>query len=87
MSAMSIEEKKAIQLMILDELAAHQHDQPTLLVDALLADQGHAFLHRLLSQRAALAQQTAQLTTHLLRAMLGVPTESPRADELGEKVA
>jgi hypothetical protein len=74
---MTRDEKLAIQTLVLNELARHQDDHPTMLIDALLADQAHGFLLHLLSQVAGNATQLAQTTAHLLRAVQQA-TESPR---------
>ena len=52
---MTVEEKKAIQTVLLDELAAHTEDQPTLLIDALLSEQGFQFVYQVLGRRLGMA--------------------------------
>jgi len=66
---MTAEEKQAAQALIIDEIQANFQTNPTLLVDALLADQGFAFLHAVLSKRASVAAGAAQATAQLLRAI------------------
>jgi hypothetical protein len=79
---MTVDEKLAMQMLIIDEMTRHREDQPTMLIDALLADQGFAFLHHLLSRRASQAVQAAQTAQQLVRALqaLQVPVE-PRSSE------
>jgi len=75
---MSPDEKLAAQMLIIDEMTRHREDNPTMLIDALLADQGFAFLHHLLSRRAQQAQQAAQTAGQLLKALR--PPELPVED-------
>ena len=66
---MTLEEKKAIQTVLLDELAQQQEAQPTLLVDALLSGQGHQFVYMTISKRLGMATNLGQMFTHLLKAL------------------
>ena len=68
---MTLEEKKAIQTIIIDEIAQQSQAAPTLLIDALLTGQGYQFVHHVLSRRLGMATQLSQMTTHLLKAMSG----------------
>lgn len=80
---MTVEERKAIQAVLIDELHQRQHDQPTLLIDALLAGQGFQFVHHVLSARATMARNLTNMTEHLLRAMSTTtpePREPPDSD-------
>jgi len=66
---MTPDEKQAAQMLVIDEIAANQQQNPTLLIDALLADQGFAFLHAVLTKRATAAAGAAQATAQLVRAL------------------
>lgn len=66
---MTTEEKRALATILLDELAQLQEASPTLLVDVLLADQGHQFILQVLSRRAGMARQVVTVNEHLLKAM------------------
>ena len=82
---MTPEERMACQTLIIDELANHQQDNPTMLVDALLADQGFAFLEAVLKRRANQASQAAQMTLQLYRGLAAhVPAvlTPPRQEEV-----
>jgi hypothetical protein len=68
---MTSDEKMAIQSILLDELADRQKDAPTLLIDALLSNQGHQWVWRVLSTRYAKAAGTQQAMEQLLRAVRG----------------
>lgn len=76
-SDVTLEEKMALQTLLIDEMSRHQQDAPTLLIDALLADQGFAFLHHLISQRARQAQEAVQATTQLLKAVRALHQTEP----------
>jgi hypothetical protein len=84
---MTVDEKKAMQTILIDEIAQHQQDQPTMLIDALLADQGWAFLHHVLSRRAGMAAQAAQITGQLLRVLQRPPDEPVLEPRTSEEVA
>ena len=67
---MTPEEKQAAQTLVIDEImTANQQGNTTLLIDALLSDNGFAFLHAILTKRAAAAQGAAQATAQLVRAL------------------
>jgi len=67
---MTPEEKQAAQTLVIDEIMqANQQGNPTLLIDALLSDQGFAFLHMVLTKRASAAAGAAQATAQLVRAL------------------
>jgi hypothetical protein len=66
---MTPEQRLACQTLIIDEMASHQQDAPTMLIDALLADQGFAFLEAVLKRRANQASQAAQMTLQLYRGL------------------
>jgi intracellular sulfur oxidation DsrE/DsrF family protein len=84
---MTVDEKKAIQTVLIDEITQHLQDQPTMLVDALLADQGYAFLEQLLRRRAQQASQLAQMTLQLHRALNGMQPPNTLALPRDEQVA
>jgi len=84
---MTTEEKRAAQTILLDELAAHQQDAPTLLIDALLADQGLAFLHAVLTRKASQAQQAVQITQQLVRALTAPQQTVAQPAPVEERVA
>jgi len=76
---MTAEEKRAAQTLVIDEILANQEQNPTLLIDALLADQGFAFLHAILTKRATAAAGAAQATAQLVRALRQpAPSETDR---------
>lgn len=66
---MTLEEKQAIQTLVIDEIAQRSQEQPTLLIDALLTGQGWALVQQMLGRRLARANQESGLMTHLLKAM------------------
>jgi len=72
---MTLEEKLAAQTLIINEIANSQQTNPTVLIDALLSDQGFAFLHMVLAKNAAQAAQTAQITSQLVNALRPVAAE------------
>lgn len=86
---MTVEERKAIQAVLIDELAQRQQTQPTLLIDALLAGQGYQFVHSILSARAGMARNLANMTEHLLWAIgnQGQGQPPPGEPEAAEEVA
>jgi intracellular sulfur oxidation DsrE/DsrF family protein len=63
---MTLEQKKALQGLLLDEVTQRLKDHPTMLIDILLNGQGVAFLHGLLAQRRQVAAQSAELFDALL---------------------
>ena len=68
---MTVEEKMAIQSLLLDELADHQKDLPVLLIDFLMSGQGSQWVWRVLSTRYAKAAQSQQMIEKLLKAVRG----------------
>lgn len=75
---MTQDEKVAIQTLLIDEVAQHTKDQPTLLIDVLLSGQGHQWIWQTLSARAAYATQAAGTFQHLLKV---IQTTPPARDE------
>lgn len=75
---MTLDEKLAAQTLIINEITATQETNPTLLIDALLTDQGYQFLHMVLAKHAAQAAQVAQMTNQLMRALRPAKAETDR---------
>lgn len=82
---MTTEEKQAITAVLLDEIAAQQQQNPTLLIDALLSGQGYQLVHLVLQRNLAIATGRTQALTQLLRALNGgnghAPAPRPAEEE------
>ena len=78
---MTQDEKIAAQMLIIDEMTRHREDQPTMLIDALLADQGYAFLHHVLSLKASQANQALTTASQLLKAVRQASPMPPPGQE------
>ena len=68
---MSPEEKQAIQHLVMQEVLDNQQQHPTMLIDALLSDQGYAFVYQILSRTLAKHTQLANLENQLMKALVG----------------
>jgi len=68
---MNVDEKRAMQAVLIDEIALQQEQNPTLLIDAILSGQTHQLVHMILQRRLAFANGTSQAMTQLLRALNG----------------
>ena len=68
---MTNEEKVAIQTVLIDELAQQQQQHPTMLIDAILANQGYQLVQMVLQRRLAYANGVSQAMTQCLRALNG----------------
>ena len=66
---MTNEEKIAIQTVLIDELAQEQQRHPTMLIDAILANQGFQLIQMVLQRRLAYASGVEQAMKVLIRAM------------------
>ena len=76
---MTLDEKKAIQTVLLKELAEQQQTNPTLLLDALLSGQGYQFVFQVVAKHHALSQQLTAMTTQLLTALKATPADEEAA--------
>jgi len=65
---MTPQEKMAIQNLLIEEVRAQQDANPTLLLDVLLSDQGHAFVLQTLSKQLGVVTQNGRMLTQLLHA-------------------
>jgi hypothetical protein len=63
---MTVEEKVAIQNLVLQHLQGDAERHPTLLLDALLSGDGIALVHSIVAQEETQARQRAQILTRLL---------------------
>ena len=87
---MTLEEKQALQTILVDECIQRQQEAPTLLIDALLGEQGNALIHHVLSRRLAAipqelaaTQQRGQLYSGLLKVLMGTrPVITPREEDV-----
>ena len=79
---MTIEERKALQTILIDEVCNRQESDPTLLIDAILTNQGPLFIAQLLTGRANQARQALQINEHLLR-LLAPQTQAQQPAYVG----
>jgi len=68
---MTAEEKQAIQHLVMQQVIDQQQQNPTMLIDALLSDQGYAFVYQILSKTLAQHTQLANLENQLMKALVG----------------
>jgi len=79
----TLEEKQALQTILVDECIQRQQEAPTLLIDALLGEQGNALIHHVLSRRLAQSQQQGTLYSGLLKVLMGTrPVITPREEDV-----
>lgn len=71
---MNLQEKKAAQLAVIDEITQRQESDPTLLIDVLLTGDGPAFVRQILTARAIMGRNLVAMNEHLLRALDGART-------------
>ena len=64
--AMTVEEKVAIQTLVVQRLQGDAERHPTLLLDALLSGYGIALVHSIVAQEEAQARQRAAILARLL---------------------
>lgn len=74
---MTVEERKALQTVLIDEMQARIQEKPTMLIDALLAGNGFTLMHFILTQRLGQTQNATRMLTQLLQAL----TEARPSDE------
>ena len=73
---MTLEEKVAIQKIIMTELLQQQDSQPALLLDVLLSGQGYQFVQHVVAKHHGMATSLAQMTAGLMKAIA-----TPQTDE------
>jgi len=83
---MNPQEKMAIQNLLLEELRLQQDNNPSLLLDVLLAEQGYAFVLTVLTKQVGITTQNARMATQLLQSFKTTvsppaPTALPPRDE------
>jgi len=66
---MTVEEKTAVQTVILNEIAQQRESNPTLLLDVLLSGQGYQFIHMVIAKQHGQAQNLAAMTDRLLKSL------------------
>lgn len=74
---MNLQEKKAVQMVIMDEITMRQESDPTLLLDILMSGDGPAFVRQILAARAVMGRNLVAMNEHLLRALDGQPAPRP----------
>jgi hypothetical protein len=64
-------EKLAVQTVLMEELNRRMAEEPTLLIDTLMAGQGGTFVLQTLTQQAGAARRRADTLSHLINGLMG----------------